>query len=88
MNRGKYIRPFRGRKNREDRKKKHRQRAEEEGRQMREDGESIKFDYWGWEPTDKSPFLFIRVYFKTPIIPDDFKTEVTDVLTEIFHEHL
>lgn len=88
MTRGKYSRAYRGKKNREERKKKHRERAEAEGKQMQEDGEPIKMDYWGWEPTDKSPFLIIRVYFKKPIIPADFRTEVEDVLKELFYEHL
>ncbi len=79
---------YRGLKRREERKKKHRDRVEAEGKQMREDGQPIKFEYWGWEPTDKSHFLRIRVYFKDPIIPADFKTEVEDALTEIFFEHL
>lgn len=81
-------RPYRGKKNREERKKKHRDRAEAEGKQMREIGESIKFDYWGWEKTDLTPFLFIRVYFKVPAIPAEFEAEVEDVLREVFHEHL
>lgn len=88
MNRGKYNRPYRGKKNREERKKKHRDRAEAEGKQMRDKGEAIKFEYWGWEPTDKSHFLRIFIHFKNPIIPADFQTEVKDVLKEIFFEHL
>lgn len=77
----------RGRDNREQRKRRHNERVNQEQEEMRSKGEPIKFEHWELEGK-KNNWLIIRVAFKTPIIPVNFKTDIRAVLSEIFNEHL
>jgi hypothetical protein len=79
---------YRGMKKRNDRKKKHRERSKNEWLRMLTNNEPIKFEFWGWEETDPSPFLRIYIKFDEQIVPVNFISTIENFLYKTFNEHL
>jgi len=80
------LRGFRGLLRREIRETKERSRNEREVEQLKKENESIKIDCW-LEKDKENNWMFIRLYFKTPLIPNDFIPIIEMSLGEIFREH-
>jgi len=80
------LRGFRGLLRREIRETKERSRNDREMEQLKQDQENIKIDCW-LEKDKENNWMFIRLSFKKPLIPNDFIPELKMSLGEIFNEH-
>jgi len=80
------LRGFRGLLRREIRETKERSRNDREMEQLKQDQENIKIDCW-LEKDKENNWMFIRLYFNKPLIPNDFIPIIEMSLGEIFREH-
>ena len=80
------LRQFRGHLRREIRKTREEARNAREQEKMNEITDNIKIDCW-LENDKKNNWMFIRLNFKNPIIPNEFIPDLKLVLGELFHEH-
>jgi len=80
------LRGFRGLLRREIRRTAEEARNEREIEKMKKDNENIKIDCW-LEKDKENNWMFIRLYFKKPLIPNDFIPIIEMSLGEIFNEH-
>lgn len=80
------LRQFRGHLKREIRKTAEEARNAREQEKMKEITDNIKIDCW-LDDDKKNNWMFIRLYFKKALIPNDFIPDLKLVLGELFHDH-
>ena len=80
------LRQFRGHLKREIRKTKEKARNAKENEMMHKITDNIKIDCW-LENDKENNWMFIRLNFRKPLIPNDFIPDIKMVLGELFHEH-
>ena len=80
------LKPFRGHLKRVINRTREEARNAKEQEKMVKATDNIKIDCWN-DPDEPNNWMFIRLSFKNPLIPNEFIPEIRMILGELFIEH-